>query len=297
MLQMTSSIRKVVIPIAGRGIRFLPATKVSPKEMMPIIDKPLIQYAVEEASNAGIKELIFITNKHKRSIEDHFDRNVELEEKLLKEGKDELLDLVTNIIPKDISCMYIRQMKPLGLGHAVLCAKDAVGHEPFAVILPDDLIDGGANGCIKMMAQEFEKVKASIVAIQKINLQESEKYGVVGFVENNKNTVALQEINQIIEKPKPIDAPSSFGVVGRYILTPDIFSILEKTQPGYNDEIQLTDAISQLLKNESVYGYQFKGQRFDCGSKLGYLEAIVTYGLKHSEVGSQFKQYLDTLNK
>jgi UTP--glucose-1-phosphate uridylyltransferase len=293
---MKSFIRKAVFPVAGMGIRFLPATKASPKEMMPIVDKPLIQYAVEEAIEAGIKEMIFVTSSSKRAIEDHFDCNFELEAKLNRLGKEELLEMVHNILPKGISCVYIRQPEALGLGHAILCAKNIVGNEPFAILLADDLIEGEADACLKQMAKKFETIAASMVAIEKIAPKDSEKYGVIGFAHDSEEIEkreALEKINKIVEKPSSSEAPSSFGVVGRYILTPSIFPILEKILPGRGGEIQLTDAISQLLQKESVYAYQFRGTRFDCGSKLGYLQAIISFGLKHAEIGDAFKEYLD----
>ncbi len=292
---MKNAIKKAVFPVAGMGVRFLPATKANPKEMMPVVDKPLIQYAVEEAIAAGVKEMIFVTSSTKRSIEDHFDSSFELEEKLKKQGKDELLEIVHNILPKGISCVYIRQNAPLGLGHAILCAKRIVDNEPFAVLLADDLIEGTTDACLKQMIEQFEAVQSSIVGIQKIKPEDSEKYGIVGFNENIKALSELEKISRIVEKPKLANAPSSFGVVGRYVLTPTIFSLLEKVQPDKSGEIQLTDAISQLLEKESVYAYQFKGTRFDCGSKFGYLQAIVSFGLKHKEVGDRFKEYLATL--
>lgn len=292
---MNHHIRKAVFPVAGMGIRFLPATKAHPKEMMPIVDKPLIQYAVEEAIEAGIKEIIFVTSRGKRSIEDHFDSNIELEAKLKYHEKEELLDIVQNIIPKGISCVYIRQTEVLGLGHAILCAKNVIGQEPFAVILPDDLIEGVDECSLYQMIKQFDDVQASIVAVEKIKPEDSKKYGIVGFDKNLKKIEELEKINQIIEKPDMSDMPSSFGVVGRYILTPTIFSLLEIVNPDCNGEMQLTDAISQLLQIEIVYAYQFKGVRFDCGNKLGYLQAIVSFGLKHTEVGSHFKTYLKSV--
>lgn len=293
---MKSSIKKAVFPVGGMGVRFLPATKASPKEMMPIVDKPLIQYAVEEAISAGVTEMIFVTSSTKRSIEDHFDTNFELEETLKDHGKDELLDIVHNIVPKGISCVYIRQPAALGLGHAVLCAKPVVGNEPFAILLADDLIERNEEPCLKQMVKQFDSVQASIVAIHKIMPKETEKYGIVGFDNHSDLINNLEKISQIVEKPKPSHAPSLFGVVGRYILTPSIFSYLEKVKPDRNDEVQLTDAISLLLQEEPVYAYQFKGERYDCGSKLGYLQAIVSYGLKHKEVGNDFKDYLKTIH-
>lgn len=289
---MKNSIRKAVFPVAGMGIRFLPATKAHPKEMMPVVDKPLIQYAVEEAIEAGIQEMIFVTSRGKRSIEDYFDRNFELESKLKCDEQEELLDSIQNIIPKGISCVYIRQTEVLGLGHAVLCAKNVVGKEPFAVILADDLIEGIEESCLKQMITQFENVQTSIVGVEKIKPEDSKKYGIVGFNQSLKDIDTLERISHIVEKPESTDMPSSFGVVGRYILTSSIFSLLETVQPDQKGEIQLTDAISLLLQNEMVYAHPFKGLRFDCGNKLGYLQAIVAFGLKHKEVGSDFKRYL-----
>jgi len=293
---MPNAIRKAVFPVAGMGQRFLPATKANPKEMMPIVDKPLIQYAVEEAVSAGITEIIFVTSSSKGSIEDHFDTNFELEETLKKQGKEELLHMVQNILPKGVSCVYVRQSAPLGLGHAVLCAKDIVGDEPFGLILADDLINGFGTPCLKQMVKKYSEVKSSIIAIQEVNSEDCEKYGIVGFDSNTKDIQKLERIIKIVEKPILSQAPSLFGVVGRYILTPSIFSLIEKLSPGRNNEIQLTDAISQLLEKESVYAYQFEGKRYDCGDKLGYLQAIVSYGIKHKDVGDDFKRYLKNIS-
>lgn len=289
---MKSTIKKAIFPVAGLGIRFLPITKAHPKEMMPIVDKPLIQYAVEEAIDAGITELIFVTSRGKRSIEDHFDRNFELESKLQYHEKEELLEVVQNIIPSGISCIYIRQAEVLGLGHAVLCAKNVIGNEPFAVLLPDDLIDGIQESCLAQMVRKFHEVQTNIVAVEKIKSEDSKKYGVVGFHQNHTQLEGLEMINRIVEKPEVSDMPSSFGVVGRYIFTPSLFSILQTVKPDCNGEIQLTNGISELLQQELVYAYPFKGVRFDCGNKLGYLQAIVSFGLKHKEIGCDFKEYL-----
>jgi UTP--glucose-1-phosphate uridylyltransferase len=289
-----SKIKKAVFPVAGMGIRFLPATKANPKEMMPIVDKPLIQYAVEEAITAGITELIFVTSSSKRPIEDHFDSHFELETRLLQQGKHTLFNMVHNIIPEGISCVYIRQPEPLGLGHAILCAKNLVGDEPFAVLLADDLIDGIESPCLKQMVEQFAKVKASVIGVEKIESEDSDKYGIVGF---EHAFSGFERINRIIEKPTVDKAPSLFGVVGRYILTPSIFTHLEKIKPGMNAEIQLTDAIATLLETESVYAYAFSGKRYDCGNKLGYLQAIVTYGLRHPEVAIEFATYLNLLTE
>ena len=285
-------ITKAIFPVAGLGTRFLPATKANPKEMLPIVDKPLIQYAVEEAIAAGITELIFVTSSAKRAIEDHFDSNFELEATLQQRGKDELLDIVRGILPDGVSCAYIRQKYPQGLGHAVLCARQLVVNEPFAVLLADDLIDGGNQPCLKQMVDHFETTQASMVAVQQINPSETEKYGMVDVP---AGTGKLTAIRGIIEKPSPQQAPSNLAVVGRYILTPRIFASLAKTSVGSGGEIQLTDAIAHLLNEEQVYAYQFSGKRYDCGTKLGYLEATVAYALKHPEVADDFRRSLEAV--
>lgn len=285
-------ITKAIFPVAGLGTRFLPATKANPKEMLPIVDKPLIQYAVEEAVTAGITELIFVTSSSKRAIEDHFDSNFELESALQDRGKTDLLDIVKGILPEGVSCAYIRQKSPQGLGHAVLCAKQLVMNEPFAVLLADDLIDGGFNPCLKQMIDQFVQLQSSIIAVEKISPAETKKYGIVDAVAPNEILTALRGI---IEKPEPQHAPSNLGVVGRYILTPTVFTLLEKTNKGSNGEIQLTDAIAKLLLQEKVYAYQFQGKRYDCGSKLGYLEATIAYALKHPELANDFKACLKTV--
>lgn len=285
-------IRKAVFPVAGLGTRFLPATKASPKEMLPIVDKPLIQYAVEEAVEAGIEQLIFIIGRNKRAIPDHFDKTPELEVELEAKGKDKLLNLVKNIVPDHVSCIYIRQAEALGLGHAVLCAKPVVGDEPFTVILADDLIDNASIGCVKQMVQTFEKTKSSVLAVQQVEQSETDKYGIVSL----KNPADKDGfISAIVEKPSPADAPSTLAVVGRYVLTPRIFNFLEKTQKGAGGEIQLTDAISALLSEEQVYAYEFEGTRYDCGSKIGYMQATVELGIKHPEIGTEFTEYLKNL--
>jgi len=286
-------VRKAVFPVAGIGTRFLPATKANPKEMMPVVDKPLIQYAVEEAIAAGIEELIFVTSSSKRAIEDHFDSHFELETKLKAAGKDDLLQIVRSVLPEGISCVYIRQPEALGLGHAILCAKQVVGADPFVVLLADDLMcDAGQTSCLKQMVSQFQRVQGSIVAVEQIDLKDSSKYGMVGFPEAFHG---FGQITQIIEKPKREDAPSRLGVVGRYILTPEIFAELEKVKPGAQGEIQLTDAIAALLKHQAVYALEFAGKRYDCGSKLGYLQAIVAYGLRHPEVAVEFQKYLQSM--
>ena len=283
-------ITKAIFPVAGLGTRFLPATKANPKEMLPIVDKPLIQYAVEEAVSAGITELIFVTNSSKRAIEDHFDSNFELEATLEQRGKEDLLGIVRDILPDGVSCAYIRQKSPQGLGHAVWCAKQLVLNEPFAVLLADDLIDGGTKPCLKQMIEKFAETQSSIVAVQKIQPGETKKYGIVD-VASSQDAFAL--MSGIIEKPKTENAPSNLGVVGRYILTPKIFMLLENIGKGSGGEIQLTDAIAKLLQEEKVYAYQFAGKRYDCGSKLGYLEATIAYALKHPELAHDFRQTLE----
>jgi UTP--glucose-1-phosphate uridylyltransferase len=282
-------IKKAVFPVAGLGTRFLPATKANPKEMLPIIDKPLIQYAVEEAIAAGITELIFVTSWSKRAIEDHFDSNFELESRLEEKGKYQLLSIVRQILPRGVTCVYIRQPQARGLGHAVLCARPAIGDEPFAVLLADDLIDDGTRGCLSHMTDEYAKVQNSIVAVQTVAATEIEKYGIVELA---VNTAAPQRITQIFEKPGPGVTLSQFAAVGRYILTPQIFSCLETLNPGTGGEIQLTDAIARLLQKQPAYIYCLQGTRYDCGSKLGYLQATITYALRHPEVGKDFKAYL-----
>lgn len=285
-------ITKAIFPVAGLGTRFLPATKANPKEMLPIVDKPLIQYAVEEAIAAGITELIFVTSSAKRAIEDHFDSNFELEATLLQRGKAELLDIVRGILPDGVSCAYIRQKYPQGLGHAVLCARQLVVNEPFAVLLADDLIDGGHQPCLAQMVEQFHSAQSSIVAVQKIQPAETERYGIVDVASAHDK---ITTVRGIIEKPTPKDAPSNLGVVGRYILTPRIFDLLARTSIGSGGEIQLTDAIAKLQQEEAVYAYQFSGKRYDCGTKLGYLEATIAYALKHPEVGESFRRSLEAV--
>ena len=284
-------ITKAVFPVAGMGSRFLPATKVSPKEMMPIVDKPLIQYAVEEAVAAGITDMVFITGRNKRSIEDHFDKAYELEAELEMRGKQELLRLVREVIPAHINCIYIRQVEPLGLGHAVLCAKPIVQDEPFAVILADDLIDGDIPAT-KQMAEVFQQHQCSILGVQNVPREQTGQYGIVSSVALSPD---LEQVNGIVEKPKPADASTTLAVVGRYILTPRIFYYLEKVQAGAGGEIQLTDGIAALMKEEKMLAYRFSGTRYDCGSKLGYLTATVALGLKHPEVRDEFAAYLQSL--
>lgn len=280
-------IRKAVFPVAGMGTRFLPATKANPKEMLPIVDKPLIQYAVEEAVDAGCTEIIFVTGRSKRSIEDHFDKAYELETELTLRHKDKLLAHVQNILPNHITCLYIRQAEALGLGHAVLCAQAAVGDEPFAVLLADDLIDA-PRGALKQMIESYEKTGSSVLGVETVLPEETGSYGIVEISPWQE----FQRIRSIVEKPKPENAPSNLAVVGRYILTPRIFELLKKVGRGAGNEIQLTDGIAQLLEYEPVLAHAFEGTRYDCGSKIGYLEATLAYGLKHAETGEAFKELL-----
>lgn len=288
---MIKKITKALFPVAGLGTRFLPATKASPKEMLPIVDKPLIQYAVEEAIAAGITELVFITNSSKRAIEDHFDSNYELESKLAKAGKEELLNIVKNILPKGVSCVYLRQPDTLGLGHAVLCAQPLINDEAFAVLLADDLIDS-VTPCLKQMLDLYQEKQNTIIAVQAVSLEESEQYGIVGYKSKEGR---LSQISSIVEKPNHKDAQSNLAVVGRYILTSSIFPYLSKTPIGKNGEIQLTDAIAHQLKNEKMHAWEFEGKRYDCGSKFGYLKATMTYALKHPETKKSFIEYLKTM--
>ncbi|MCU7922188.1 MAG: UTP--glucose-1-phosphate uridylyltransferase GalU [Candidatus Thiodiazotropha sp. (ex Dulcina madagascariensis)] len=291
---MVKKIRKAVFPVAGMGTRFLPATKANPKEMLPVVDKPLIQYAAEEAEEAGVQSLVFITGRNKRSIPDHFDKAYELESELQEAGKTELLQKVQNVLPADVSCIYLRQAEALGLGHAVLCAEPVVADEPFAVILADDLIRGDDGvGALAQMAAVYERYQCSVILVEEVPAEETAKYGIVE-IENDDGETA--NITSIVEKPKPEDAPSNLAVVGRYILTPRIFDLLKETGRGAGGEIQLTDAIAELLKYEKVRAYRVRGKRYDCGSKLGYLEATVEFGLAHQELGEDFRDYLKTLS-
>lgn len=288
-------ITKAVFPVAGLGTRFLPATKANPKEMLPIVDKPLIQYAVEEAIAAGITELIFVTSSAKRAIEDHFDCNLELETNLLAREKYDLLAMVRGIVPKNVSCIYVRQKAPHGLGHAVLCTKKLICNEPFAVLLADDLIASTPKSCLGQMMEFFDTVKSSVIAVEQVPVNATENYGIVALAATAIEQ--LHKITTIIEKPPGYLAPSNLGVVGRYILTPSIFTFLEQINITNGHEIQLTDAIAQLLRVENVYAWRVKGKRFDCGSKLGYLQATVAYALQHPELAAEFKSFLqDCLN-
>ena len=286
-----TKITKAVFPVAGLGSRFLPATKAQPKEMLPIVDKPLIQYAVEEAVEAGITEMIFITGRNKRAIEDHFDKAYELEAELEAAGKDTLLQMVREVIPKHVNCMYIRQPQALGLGHAVLCARPIVGDDPFAVLLADDFMQGeqGGPGVMAQMAATFEREQASLLAVQDVPRENTRQYGIVSTETFGER---LEKVKGIIEKPMPDKAPSTLAVVGRYVLTNRIFSCLEKLGKGAGGEIQLTDGIEALMQYETVLSYRYKGRRFDCGSKLGYLQASVEIGLQHAETGAAFADWL-----
>src|SRR5210317_1811296 len=282
-------IRAAVFPVAGRGTRFLPATKASPKEMLPIVDKPLIQYAVEEAIAAGATKLIFVTGASKRAIEDHFDTDPELERALTESGKDELLRSIQEIVPTGVSCVYIRQGEPLGLGHAVLCARPAVGNEPFFVHLADDLI-AGEPGCLAQMAGEHAAHGGSVVAVETVPRENTSSYGIVSVDADDRN-----RLTGIVEKPAPEDAPSNSAVVGRYLLAPEIFDKLENIGQGAGGEIQLTDGVADLLNEAAVYAYSFSGVRYDCGSKVGYLQATVAYGLSHAETADEFRDYLKSI--
>ena len=283
---MGQKVRAAVFPVAGRGTRFLPATKASPKEMLPIVDKPLIQYAVEEAIEAGATKLVFVTGSSKRAIEDHFDTDSELEQALIESGKHELLESVRGIVPAGVACIYIRQGQPLGLGHAVLCARPAVGDEPFFVHLADDLI-AGSPGCLAQMAREHGRHGGSVIAVETVPREHTSSYGIVAVDESEQN-----RITEIVEKPAPEDAPSDLAVVGRYLLAPEIFDKLEHIGKGAGGEIQLTDGIADLLGEAAVYAYSFDGVRYDCGSKLGYLQATVAYGLEHLDTGKEFREHL-----
>lgn len=287
---MSKKITTAVFPVAGMGTRFLPVTKSAPKEMLPIVDKPLIQYVVEEAVAAGIKQLVLVTSYSKHAVEDYFDTNFELETRLEEKGKFKMLDEVRNIVPEGVSIVYVRQPAPLGLGHAVLCAKNVVGDNPFAVLLADDIIDCGNQFCLQQMVSAYEASNASVLAVEEVPLSETDKYGVVSLSTDPK--VSFQ-IDGIVEKPAPQDAPSNLAVIGRYILSPRIFDLLEKTEHGVGGEIQLTDAIAKLLKEEVVTAFQFDGVRYDCGSKIGFLEATIAYALKRPDLSVPFKKFLN----
>jgi UTP--glucose-1-phosphate uridylyltransferase len=283
------SVKNVVFPVAGRGTRFLPATKASPKEMLPIVDKPLIQYAVDEALSAGAETLVFITGSSKRAIEDHFDTDPELEAVLHAQGKQDLLDTLRGILPNWATCVYIRQSAPLGLGHAVLCARPVVGDAPFMVHLADDLIDAQIP-CLKQMVEVFAAHGGSVLGVQHVPKHDTDKYGIVSI--EHRVAARVGKLSHIVEKPKPDAAPSNLAVVGRYLLTAAIFDDLARIGKGAGGEIQLTDGIARLMQREAVYSFEFEGKRYDCGSKLGYLQATVEYGLNHSSLGRDFAAYL-----
>jgi len=293
-MSQTSSIRKAVFPVAGFGTRFLPATKAQPKEMLPVVDKPLIQYAVEEAYAAGIRDMIFVTGRNKRAIEDHYDTAYELETQLEANGKTALLNIARSVMPDDMTCSYVRQPRMLGLGHAVLCAEHLVGNEPFAVLLADDLMVGpeGGEPVLAQMTRAFAKLQSSLLAVQEVPLEQVKRYGIVAgdAVEDG-----LTKVSRMVEKPSPENAPSRLGVAGRYILTPAVFAEIRQQSSGAGGEIQLTDGIASLLKKESVYAYAYKGTRYDCGSKEGFLQATVELALAHPEVGGEFRAYLKSL--
>lgn len=291
MTTISKPIRKAVFPVAGMGTRFLPATKANPKEMLPIVDKPLIQYAAEEAVNAGIEVLIFVTGRNKRAIPDHFDKAYELETELEARGKNKLLEQVRNILPSHITPIYLRQPEALGLGDAVARTQPIVGDEPFAVILADDLIDAGSDGVLKQLVDVYTEEQCSVLGVEKVPMEEVHRYGVIDGVALSEG---LWEVKGIIEKPLRENSPSDVGVVGRYILSPAIFEMLKYTSQGAGGEIQLTDAIAALLKHERVLAHEFIGNRYDCGDKLGYLQATVQYALKHPELSEAFRAYLDS---
>ena len=285
-------VQKAIFPVAGLGTRFLPATKAQPKEMLPVVDKPLIQYAVEEAYAAGVREMIFVTGRHKRPIEDHFDMTFELEVALQQANKQELLEVVRSVKPDDMECIYVRQAQALGLGHAVLCGQKLVGNEPFAVLLADDLMVH-EKPVLKQMVEQYDEWRASIVAVQEVPPEQTRRYGIVAGIEVNER---LMDVNRIVEKPAPEDAPSRLGVAGRYILTPGVFHEISTQPRGVGGEIQLTDGIASLLRREKVFAYRYEGRRYDCGSKEGFLEANVELALAHPQLGAGFRAYLRGLS-
>jgi UTP--glucose-1-phosphate uridylyltransferase len=290
-MQNSVKINKAIFPVAGLGTRFLPATKAQPKEMLPVVDKPLIQYAVEEAYAAGIRQMIFVNGRNKRAIPDHFDTAYELEAELEAAGKQELLDLVHSIKPEDMECIYIRQPKALGLGHAVLCAQSVVVNEPFAVLLADDLMDGKPP-VLQQMVQQFQEWHASIIAVQEVPAEHTRRYGIVAGTSVSDR---MMDLTHIVEKPAPEDAPSRLGVAGRYILTPGVFREISQLPRGVGGEIQLTDGIASLMRREKVFAYRYQGKRYDCGSKEGFLQANVELALDHPTLGPGFREYLKTL--
>ncbi len=284
-------VRHAIFPVAGLGTRFLPATKAMPKEMLPIVDKPLMQYAVEEAYAAGVREMVFVTSRHKRVIEDHFDLTFELEDALVKAHKTELLAIVRAVKPDDMECVFVRQPQALGLGHAVLCGRQVVGDHPFAVILPDDLMIG-TPPVLAQMVEQFDALQASIIAVQEVPAEHTRRYGIVaGKAVGDR----LVDIEKIVEKPAPDVAPSRLGVAGRYILTPRVFEEIARQPRGVGGEIQLTDGIAGLLRSEKVYAYRYQGKRYDCGSKEGFLQANVELALASAELGPDFRAFLKSL--
>ncbi len=292
---MSTRIRKAVFPVAGLGTRFLPATKTVPKEMLPVVDKPLIQYAVDEAIEAGCDTLVFVTNRYKHSVADYFDKAYELEQKLEKAGKTELLALIRDVLPRNVRAVFVTQTEALGLGHAVLCAKPVVGNEPFAVLLADDLIWSRGAGALKQMADLAERESASVIAVQDVPREQTGSYGIVA---TRNFSDRFGEISEIVEKPQPEVAPSTLAVVGRYVLSGSIFEILEKTRPGKGGEIQLTDGIATLLARERVLAYRFEGRRFDCGSRIGLVEATIQYALDHEDLAEATREYMrDALSR
>ena len=284
-------VRHAIFPVAGLGTRFLPATKALPKEMLPIVDKPLMQYAVEEAYAAGVREMIFVTGRHKRAIEDHFDLTFELEDALEKANKQELLEIVRAVKPDDMECIFVRQPKALGLGHAVLCGRHVVGDNPFAVLLPDDLMIG-TPPVLAQMVEQFDEKQASMIAVQEVSAEQTKRYGIVAGKSAGERLV---DIEQMVEKPAPDVAPSRLGVSGRYVLTPRVFEEIARQERGVGGEIQLTDGIAGLLRHEKVYAYRYEGKRYDCGSKEGFLQANVELALAHAELGADFRAYLTSL--
>jgi len=284
-------VNKAIFPVAGLGTRFLPATKAQPKEMLPVVDKPLIQYAVEEAYAAGIREMIFVTGRHKRPIEDHFDMTFELEVALEQAGKHELLEVVRGVKPDDMECIYVRQAQALGLGHAVLCAQRLIGNEPFAVLLADDLMVG-TPPVLKQMVDQFAEWRVSMLAVQEVPAEQTRRYGIVAGSQVNDHLV---DVTRIVEKPAPEDAPSRLGVAGRYILTPGVFHEIANQVRGVGNEIQLTDGIAGLLRREKVFAYRYEGKRYDCGSKEGFLQANVELALAHPQLGAGFREYLSSV--
>ena len=286
---MAFRVKKAVFPVAGLGTRFLPATKTVPKEMLPVVDRPLIQYAVDEAIEAGIDTLVFVTNRYKHAVADYFDKAYELEQKLEKSGKSELLAMIRDVLPKHVRCVFVTQAEALGLGHAVLCARPVVGDEPFAVLLPDDLIWSKGRGALGQMVDLAGKENASVVSVQQVPREQTSSYGIVAAPDF---TGRFGDIRRIVEKPKPEDAPSDLAVVGRYVLSGDIFPILETTRSGAGGEIQLTDAIATLLERQRVLAYQFEGRRFDCGTRIGLVEATIQYALDHDDLAEEARAYM-----